>query len=69
MEVTKLLFSRKTAAEMLDISLRTLDYLVANGELESRKVGRKVLIPRTSLTRFASGSHVIAKPALSIEEQ
>jgi excisionase family DNA binding protein len=58
---TKILFSKKAAAEMLDLSVRTVDYLLASGELEYRKVGRKVLIPRVALTRFASGDHAIEK--------
>ena len=64
----KLLFSKRAAAEALDLSLRTLDYLLASGELEYRKVGRKVLIPRASLTRFASGDHSIEKNRANREE-
>jgi excisionase family DNA binding protein len=60
-EETKLLFSRKAAAAILDLSVRSIDYLVASGELEYRKVGRKVLIPRASLTRFAGSDHKIEK--------
>jgi len=56
---TKILFSKKAAAEMLDLSVRTLDYLLASGELEYRKVGRKVLIPRVALTRFAGSDHAV----------
>ncbi len=58
---TKLLFSKKAAAEMLDLSVRTLDYLLASGELEYRKIGRKVLIPSLALTRFAASDHTINK--------
>ena len=61
MSDTKILFSKKAAAEMLDLSIRTVDYLLASGELEYRKVGRKVLIPRRALTRFASGNHSIER--------
>jgi excisionase family DNA binding protein len=61
MNTDKLLFSRKASAEILDVSVRTLDYLIADRQLECRKVGRKVLIPRTSLTRFAGGDHPIER--------
>ena len=63
MNNTKLLFSKKTAAEMLDISVRTVDYLLASGELEYRKIGRKVLIPSLALTRFAARDHAVEKNA------
>jgi excisionase family DNA binding protein len=58
---TKLLFSKKAAAEMLDLSVRTVDYLLASGELEYRKIGRKVLIPSLALSRFASRDHMVDK--------
>jgi excisionase family DNA binding protein len=58
---SRILFSKKAAAEMLDLSVRTVDYLLASGELEYRKVGRKVLIPRVALTRFAGSDHSIER--------
>lgn len=54
---TQLLFDKKGAAEMLSLSVRTIDYLLANGELEAKRVGRKVLIPKTALTKFAGRDH------------
>jgi excisionase family DNA binding protein len=57
----KLLFSKKSAAAMLDLSVRTVDYLLASGELEYRKIGRKVLIPSQALTQFASRDHAVEK--------
>jgi excisionase family DNA binding protein len=61
MNTDKLLFSRKDSAGILGFSVRTLDYMMADGQLEFRKVGRKILIPRTALTRFASGDHPIKR--------
>ena len=59
--VQKLLYDRKSAAHALSISVRSLDYLVANKQLRFRKAGRKVLIPHSELVRFARADH----PSLS----
>ncbi len=55
--VEKFLFSKKEAAYSLAISLRSLEYRIANGELNTRRIGSRVLIPREELRRFASGNH------------
>jgi len=54
---TRLLYDRKTAAQMLSISLRSLAYLLSRGEIRFRRIGSKTLIPRAELVRFASGHH------------
>ena len=56
-DVEKLLYTRADAACMLSISERSLDYLIASKELNTRRVGRRVLIPRSELLRFARGNH------------
>ena len=56
-EITKLLFDRKSAAIVLSISVRSLDYLIARGEFDTRRIGRKILISAGSLKRFAAGNH------------
>lgn len=53
----RLLYPRKDAAFQLGISIRAVDYLVANRQLETRRIGRKVLIPRGELVRFAKGNY------------
>ena len=56
MEHERLLYSKNEAVELLGLSLRTIDYLIARGELKARRVGpKRVMIPRTELERFASG--------------
>ena len=52
-----LLFSRRQAAKMLSISLRTLDHLIAAKEIPARRVGRRRLILRRSLEEFARHDH------------
>ncbi len=52
-----LFVSRKDAAEALSISLRAVAYLIANGDLKTRKIGGRTLIPVDDLRRFARSDH------------
>lgn len=54
---SKLLVGRSEAAEMLSISCRALDYLVASGKLRTRRIGARVLIPMADLLRFTETDH------------
>ena len=49
----QILISRHSAAKALDISLRKIDYLIAQGAIPARKLGRRTLIPRAALEKFA----------------
>jgi hypothetical protein len=53
----RLLYDRKEAARQLSISVRSLDYLIAGKQLETRRIGKKVLIPHRSLARFSQANH------------
>jgi len=53
----RLLVDRRNAAQYLSISQRSLDYLLANGELHIRRIGARVLIPITELQRYARIDH------------
>jgi len=53
----KLLVGRHEAAEMLSISCRALDYLVANKQLIIRRIGSSVLIPVSALERYCNSDH------------
>jgi hypothetical protein len=53
----KLLVGRVEAAEMLSISARALDYLVANKQLTTRRIGARVLIPTSELRKFSRTDH------------
>lgn len=53
----KLAVNRFEAARLLSISLRTLDSLLACGELRGRRVGRRVLFPMEELQRFLRRDH------------
>jgi hypothetical protein len=54
---TKILYDRKSAAFALSISVRSLDYLIANKQLNTRKLGKKIMIPHAELVRFARADH------------
>jgi excisionase family DNA binding protein len=47
-------YDRKTAAMVLSISVRSLDYLAAEGSIRVRRLGGRVLITRKELERFAA---------------
>ena len=53
----KLLYTRHDAADALSISLRQVDYLIANKKLNTRRIGRSVRIPHADLVRFSQGNH------------
>ena len=58
-----ILVSRKDGAAILGVSIRTLDYAIARGLIRPRRIGRRVMLPRTELLRFASKDHVQIAPA------
>jgi excisionase family DNA binding protein len=58
MQMDGLLYSRKAAAEALSISIRSLDYLLSEKKFRTRRIGRKVLIPRAELVKFAQSDHI-----------
>ncbi len=49
----KLFVGRETAAELIDVSTRTIDDAIRAGELEAYRLGRRVLIRRDALVEFA----------------
>jgi excisionase family DNA binding protein len=53
----RLLYDRQEAARQLSISVRTIDYLTAARQLETRRIGKKVLITHASLVRYSQGNH------------
>jgi excisionase family DNA binding protein len=53
----KLLFTRADAAQMLALSLRTIDTLVLNKQLKAVRIGRAVRIPLDELQRFLRRDH------------
>jgi excisionase family DNA binding protein len=44
----QLAMTKQEAAQMLGVSLRTIDRLIALKELQVRRLGRRVLVPRSA---------------------
>lgn len=53
----KLLVGREEAAVRLSLSVRSIDYLLADRQLKFRRIGGRVLIPISELERFARMDH------------
>jgi len=52
-----ILVSKREAARLLSLSVRSIENLVARKELVPRRVGRRVLFVRKSLELFARRDH------------
>jgi len=48
----RLLVSKREAASLLSVSVRTIENLIAAKRLVARKLGRRTLIPRSALEQF-----------------
>lgn len=57
MQARRILYDRKSAAVQLSISVRSLDYLIAQRKFDTRRIGKKILIPHADLVRFAKANH------------
>jgi excisionase family DNA binding protein len=53
-----LLVSKRDAAALLSLCLRSIDNLIARKELPCRRVGKRVLIPYSGLVAFARRDHL-----------
>ena len=56
-DAPRLLYDRKEAARQLSISVRSLDYFLAQLKFDTRRIGKKVLITHASLVRFSQANH------------
>ena len=53
-----LLVSKKEAAALLGVCLRTVDYLTAGKKLACVRIGRRVMVRYSSLMAFCRHDHV-----------
>jgi len=53
----KFLVGRDEAAQMLSISKRALDYLIASKRLTTRRIAGRVLLPVSELRQYARFDH------------
>jgi len=58
----KVLYTKREAAQMLSISVRSLDYLIVSRQLAARRIGRRVLIHRDAIEQFARLDHSLIRP-------
>jgi excisionase family DNA binding protein len=52
-----LLISKRHAAAMLGLSVRTLENLISLKELPARRIGRRCLLEKAALERFVRRDH------------
>jgi excisionase family DNA binding protein len=52
------LLDRKRAAFLLSLSLRSIDYLIAEGRLRTRRIGGRILLPTADLMKFADSDRI-----------
>jgi hypothetical protein len=50
-------YPKAEAAYLIGISLRSLNYMIANRECATRKIGGRVLIPHGEVVRIARSDH------------
>lgn len=56
-------YTRQEAWKLLRIGHCTLDELIKSGELQVRRIGRRVLIPETAIEAYLRGETTPAQPA------
>jgi excisionase family DNA binding protein len=59
-----ILVSKKRAAELLDVSVRTISNLLAARQLRPRKIGRRTLVSYRELMQFSRRDHESPVPDL-----
>jgi hypothetical protein len=47
-----LMVSRERASELLGVSVRSIDYLIADKRVKTRRIGKRVLITMTEINRL-----------------
>jgi excisionase family DNA binding protein len=57
MQNKPLLSSKQRVAEQLGVSVRTIDYLIASGELPTVRIGRRRMVVTKSLDNFCRRDH------------
>ena len=49
----RLLYERRCAAHQLSVSVKTLDRLIGTKRLNTRRIGRRVLVPHAELMKLS----------------
>ncbi len=61
LETKQLLVSKKEAARLLGVCVRTVEGFVSRKQLTARKIGRRVLIPFSAIEQFAKRDHATSE--------
>jgi excisionase family DNA binding protein len=59
----RLAISRVEAAQMLGVSVRTLDTMIARKEIHGRRIGRRIVFTLEELRRFLAKDHPLPTKA------
>jgi len=68
-QIQPLLVSKKTSAQLLDISPRNVTYLISSKQLACRRIGRRTLVPYSALVKFAQRDHPVPQKRRTAETQ
>lgn len=63
-----LAMTRREAADALRVSLRTIDYLLEQGKLRARRIGRRIVIPRAELEHLLRHDTPVVQGSASMLE-
>jgi excisionase family DNA binding protein len=61
----KFLYTKREAARLLSISLRSIDYLIFSQQLPTRRIGRRVLVHRDAIEQFARRDHAFIRASIA----
>jgi len=64
----KILYTKREAAQLLSISVRSLDYLIFSQQLPARRIGRRVLVHRDAIEQFARRDHGFIRTSTASNE-
>ena len=64
----KILYTKREAAHLLSISVRSLDYLIFSHQLPTRRIGRRVLVHRDAVEQFARRDHAFIRASAASDE-
>ena len=64
----KVLYTKREAAQLLSISVRSLDYLIFSRQMPTRRIGRRVLVHRDAIEHFARRDHAFIRMSVAANE-
>jgi excisionase family DNA binding protein len=62
--IEKVLYTKRETAQILSISLRSVDYLIFSRQISTRRIGRRVLVHRDAIEQFARRDHAFIRTSV-----